>query len=104
MLFGCGDRLWTPSRFQGVNLLLEAGDAIVHKGSEGYQHHLFGDSGQQYLRWERIQLLRQLRVQESPFELLRDRRVILDLRRVLQLPPSGLHLLVGVLMSQVGHV
>ncbi|RZR88099.1 hypothetical protein BHM03_00015613 [Ensete ventricosum] len=82
MLFGCGDRLWTPSRFQGVNLLLEAGDAIVHKG---YQPTRIMDS-------------------ESPFELLRDRRVILDLRRVLQLPPSGLHLLVGVLMSQVGHV
>ncbi|RRT77295.1 hypothetical protein B296_00005869 [Ensete ventricosum] len=32
MLFGRGDRLWTPSRFQGVDLLLEAGDAIVHKG------------------------------------------------------------------------
>ncbi|RWW46180.1 hypothetical protein BHE74_00047910 [Ensete ventricosum] len=49
------------------------------------------------------QLPRQLGVEKSPLELLRCRRVIPNFRRVLQLLPSGLHLLLGVLMPQVRH-
>ncbi|RRT41219.1 hypothetical protein B296_00029907 [Ensete ventricosum] len=76
----------------------------MRRGSKNYQHHLFGSLGQQRLRRERVQFLRQLRMQKSPLELLRDRWIILDLRRVLQLFPPRLHLFVLVLMSQVGYV